>query len=414
MNDKSKSWIGWMLGGVVIMLAMVSATTIISDSGSTYDADITLDNVDLSLSGTSADIKSDSEIDIFPEGQTIQGFRIWLDGGQTVVSALGGSRLDFDDDIFLRSGKSFKSNSFMNFYPDNQASYGIRIDADGSTPVIEALGSTDLIFADRINFTQGFDVGADKSIKLHAVTSDVIGEPQSIELYADVPQAKPYLAWKTWYDSNDDGNADTYDWTAWLGAHYNTTITSEAHQHWSVETLDLDTGYINTRFEILLGRPVSELFIGMNAINYLNLKTGVDVRFTESGTERARLEVDTSSKNFEITVPTDKHIELYTSGNGATRVYGNLEIENGKNIVLDDKLDFYVNDQFTRSITFEDDGTNPVIKSYGGSSIRIGEDDLIVDGIKSDGTGSVVCIKSNGALGTCTTAVDSSGDCSCI
>jgi len=414
MNDKNKTWIGWMLGGFVIMLAMVSATTTISDAGSTYDADLTLDSVDLELSGTSADIKSDSEIDIFPEGSTTQGFRVWLDGGQTTVSALGGSRLDFDDDIFLRSGKSFKSNSFMSFYPDNQASYGLRIDATGTTPTIQSLGSTDLIFDDRLNFTQGFDVGTDKSIKLHAVTSDVIGEPQSIELYADHPEAKPYLAWKTWYDSNDDGTADTYDWTAWLGAHYNTSINSDAHQHWSVETLDTDTGYINTRFEILHSRPVDELFIGMNAVNYLNLKTGVDVRFTEGGTERARLEVNTTDKNFQLTVPDDKHIKLTTGGNGEVRVYGgNLAIEDGKNIISDTTLDIYPSDQFTRSISFEDDGTNPVIKSYGGGSIRIGENDLIVDGIKSDGTGKAVCIKSNGALGTCTTAVGAGGTCTC-
>lgn len=36
-----------------------------------------------------------------------------------------------------------------------------------------------------------------------------------------------------------------------------------------------------------------------------------------------------------------------------------------------------------------------------------------IGGISADGTGKAVCIKSNGFLGTCTTAVDATGVCTC-
>lgn len=406
----------YFIVAIIFTLALAifgSASTIISDAGSTYDADVTMDGASIVLSGGGANIESDVEIDLFPTGQTSQGLRTTLSGGDIVVSALGGTDLKFDDNIFLNSGKNIVSASQITMYPDDQSTYGIRITDTGGVPTIQSLGSTDLIFEDRLELTQGYDVGTDKSIKLYAETSDVIGEPQAIELYATIPEAKPYLAWKTWYDSNDDGIADTYDWTAWLGAHYNTSINSDAHQHWSVETLDRDTGYVNTRFEILLGKPVEELYIGMNAVNYLNLKTGVDIRFTESGTERARIELNTSTKNLEITTDTDKSILLTAPGNGEIRAYSHVYIKDGKNILSNDRLDFYTNSQTTRSFSIEDDGVSPLIKSYGSNYVNI-DDEIIGKGIKADGTGKVVCIKSDGALGTCSDAPNSSGVCTCV
>lgn len=409
--EKAKKF-GLFVFGLLLMTGLAIASTTISDSGSSYDADIELDNADLVLTGSGSDFISDSSMDFLPNGQTTRTLRLEDTGSNLQMSVLGGDQINFNDDLFFSTGKDIKSQSYLNLYPYNQESYGFRFTDYVGVPAIEALGSTELVFQDRLTLTQGFDVGVDKSIKLYADTSDVIGEPQAIELYSTEPESKAYLAWKTWYDSTDDGSADTYAWTAWLGAHYNTSINGDAHQHWSVETLDTDTGYINTRFGIDLGKPVDDMSVYVNAVNHFDLHTGVDLRFTENGVERALLELNTSTKNLELTMPTDKHVVISTPGNGEVRVDGTLAIENGENIIADTKLDFYVSDQYTRSITFEDDGSNAVIKSYGGSSIKIDEEDLIVSGL-NDGTGSVVCIKSNGALGTCTTAVDASGDCSC-
>ena len=39
--------------------------------------------------------------------------------------------------------------------------------------------------------------------------------------------------------------------------------------------------------------------------------------------------------------------------------------------------------------------------------------ELDVAGISGDGSGSVVCVKSDGDLGTCSDAPDASGNCTC-
>jgi hypothetical protein len=65
-------------------------------------------------------------------------------------------------------------------------------------------------------------------------------------------------------------------------------------------------------------------------------------------------------------------------------------------------------------------GTNLIIipDAVGSGYLSVSGDARVVgefraNGVASDGTGKVVCIKSDGNMGTCTTAVDSGGACTC-
>ena len=412
MKKKEISWrltLTLLLAIFCVGLAFSEPT--ISDTGSTFDAEMRMENADFYLEGSSSNIKSDSEIDMYPSGSTTKSFRFVDEGGELKISANGYTSILFDDSFKLEAGKSFYTVGDTTFYYGNQTSEAFRFTNSGGIPTIQALGSTEIGIDDQVVFNQQVEIGEDTPLRLYSNVTDVIGDPQAIELYGLEPESKAYLAWRTWFDN---GVEMEYNWSAWLGAHYNTSINGDAHQHWSVETLDTDTGVINTRFEILLGKPVEDLFVGFNAVNYVNLKTGVDLRFTESGVERARIEVDEVTKNFNVTVPDDKHISLHTGGSGEVRIFGgNLALENGKNIVSDERIDFYPNDQYTRSFSVEDDGSDSIIKVYGDDTLIIDENEVKVTGVSSDGTGSVVCIKSNGAFGTCTDAPDASGDCTC-
>ncbi len=446
----------YFLFGLILMVGLTMASTTISDSGSSYDADLTVTK-DIILSGVNADITSTSFIDLYPDSQTTYGLRIDRTGVDTTLQSLGSEYLLFDDILNLTLGinvagtstfdspikvsgdltvdstgdiklvgasSDIMSDSEIDIFPDGSAIQGLRVDLDGGEIVLSALGSSNLKFNDdlilndldvtgEVSDTMAFAV--DTGIEFHAKDSDILGtHEQSIEFYGDDPDSKPYLAWNTWYDT-DQGAGITMDnaWTGWIGCHYNTSINSDAHQHCSWETMDTDTGNVNTRFEISYGKPISNMFAGFSNLNEVRYGTGVDINLYDSGSLRAGISINSTNKNLEFSTTGDNSVSFKPSGTGQIRMYSDLAMQDGEDIFSVERLDFYVSNQYLESISFEFDGTNPMIKSYGSDVLRLGENDILIDGISSDGTGSVVCIKSGGSLGTCTTAVDASGDCSC-
>lgn len=134
------------------------------------------------------------------------------------------------------------------------------------------------ITADELKLSNNLNMSPDKSLNVYSDTSDHLGvTPQAIALHNINPQSKSYLAWYGWYDN---GTTMVEDWVGWFGCHYNTSITPAAHQHCSIETLDTDTGYVNTRFEILYGKSVATTYAGFTNINYVNFGSNVDLRFS--------------------------------------------------------------------------------------------------------------------------------------
>lgn len=102
------------------------------------------------------------------------------------------------------------------------------------------------------------------------------GNDQAIDLRALNPEAKAYLSWYG-YLLNDSSGLIERRYVGWFGCHYNTTGNSNPHEHCSIETLDLTTGTINSRFEITYGDLESELYAKFSSISYVELGSGVDL-----------------------------------------------------------------------------------------------------------------------------------------
>lgn len=171
------------------------------------------------------------------------------------------------------------------------------------------------ITADKLSLGNTLNMSPDKSIKVYADTSDTLGsDPQSIELYALNPQSKAYLAWNSWYNN---GGTMTKDWIGWFGCHYNTSINGDAHQHCSIETNDLDTGTVNTRFEISYGKTLANMYAQFSGINYLLFGSGVDLRFTSpaeiypnGGTTIGLMINNTATGNLELSAKGSTNITI--------------------------------------------------------------------------------------------------------
>lgn len=90
----------------------------------------------------------------------------------------------------------------------------------------------------------------DSQIRLESTHSIYDSNKESILLYGLTPEAKSYIAWETY-----DANLKKIKPSAWIGAHYNSSSGNGVHSHWSIETLDNETGTpsINTKFEINYG-----------------------------------------------------------------------------------------------------------------------------------------------------------------
>lgn len=74
-------------------------TNVTGATRSQYNADFTLEGADLILSGASADIRSDTALDLYPSNQTSRGLRI-LDGTDRIsLSVLGAGILELGDTI---------------------------------------------------------------------------------------------------------------------------------------------------------------------------------------------------------------------------------------------------------------------------------------------------------------------------
>jgi len=100
-------------------------------------------------------------------------------------------------------------------------------------------------------------------------------------------------------------------------------------------------------------------------------------------------------------------ITTFDSSLEISQIMGNWFIKNPTN---DKNLNFQVNDGgATKTITW--DGAND--KFIHSAGVFNFDDELKVGGVSSDGTGKVVCIKSDGNLGTCSDQPDGSGECTC-
>lgn len=66
---------------------------------------------DLSLLGGSTDILHDGELDLYPDGQTTIGLRIDQDGANLDLSALGSSRIDINDGLYVSGNVSFGTST---------------------------------------------------------------------------------------------------------------------------------------------------------------------------------------------------------------------------------------------------------------------------------------------------------------
>lgn len=92
---------------------------------------------------------------------------------------------------------------------------------------------------------------------------------ESINLINKQPYSKAYIAW---YDHN-------LLETGWMGCHYNTSKNSNIHQHCSWETRDLDTGYLNTRFESY-GKRIQEMYIQFVNVSKVRFGNTVKVQMS--------------------------------------------------------------------------------------------------------------------------------------
>lgn len=226
--------------------------------------------------------------------------------------------------------------------------------------------SDDLTVGDDVTISGTLTKPQDTAIKMYSNTSDVVGEPMPLEFYGVVPEAKPFLEWRNWYFDNNQSTM-VYGYSAWMGAHYNSSLNSDRHQHFAIETLDLNTSTLNTRFAIDYGRFLENMTAYFNAINYLQLRSGVDLRIRD----------------------------------------GDIEHEN--------ELDFYTENQKTLGLRTElyDVEGNVSISAVGSSFIVI-NDEVKTAGTRTDGAGKAVCIKSDETFGTCSDAVGAGGTCTCV
>lgn len=266
----------------------------------------------------------------------------------------------------------------------------------------------DLTVADDVTIKGTLTKPQDTAIKMYSNTSDAIGEPMPLELYGVVPEAKPFLEWKTWYFDNNQSTM-VYGYTAWLGAHYNSSLNSDRHQHFAIETLDLNTSTVNTRFAIDYGRFLENMTAYFNAINYLELRTGVDLRFKDSGSEVARFEY-ASDDNFRITGKNNLSLEPDE----------NIVITDGRDIIMSgvssinhyDALELYPegSDTFGLRIELNDQDGNTSIKGVGGTEVLHIGGEVKIDSVKGDGTNYVLCILDDETIGSCDIG---GGSCTC-
>lgn len=80
-----------ILTGGVVLQASSTITT----------GNLSFSNVDLSLLGTSADILSDTDLDLYPDGQTTRSLRLSDDTTNIDLSVTGGGALDIVDDVTI-------------------------------------------------------------------------------------------------------------------------------------------------------------------------------------------------------------------------------------------------------------------------------------------------------------------------
>ena len=197
---------------------------------------------------------------------------------------------------------------------------------------------------------------------------------QAIELRAMNPQAKPFIAWLGYYMN---GSTLQRTYTGWLGCHYNTSINPTVHSHCAWETLGSDDG-MASRFYITYGSTAANLYAKFNQIGYVELGRNVDLFMNNDSSDiRHSTNLDIFPQN-QVT---------YAFRVGLTSNVPTISSVGSNNLLIADNL-----------------------RVTGNSNIT---GDSYIGGIKSDGTGKVVCIKSDGGLGTCSTTVDASGVCTC-
>jgi hypothetical protein len=86
--------------------AFVLNTGDVITGSSTITANLTVAGNDLILEGISADIVSDSDIDLYPDGQLTRSFRLSDSGSSIQISSTGANVIDFADSVNLISGQN--------------------------------------------------------------------------------------------------------------------------------------------------------------------------------------------------------------------------------------------------------------------------------------------------------------------
>ena len=183
MKDKTKINIVWLVIGTLAIATLCIATTTISDDGSSYDADVTIDGADILLVGSTSDIESDVEIDFYPSS-SIKSLRLIESAGEINILVNGGDTLIIDDNLVITSGNTLsssdtsliidddllvngqiKSNSNIKLSPNNLTSY-LNLWNNGGSMIMDVEGEDYMFFNDDLVITNGHGLSSSGSYLL--------------------------------------------------------------------------------------------------------------------------------------------------------------------------------------------------------------------------------------------------------
>lgn len=244
---------------------------------------------------------------------------------------------------------------------------------------------------------------------------------EALNLINTYPHSKAFIGWSGYY--NNSGTVTFKDGIAWMGAHFNSTISSDPHQHFSIEAFDTTTGFLNSRFILSYGLPNTEMYARFTNIDEVQLGDGVDLIFTSGNIENRD-----NTLNVFLGGTTDKGLAISNSSRGLL-LYGagydqiwlgdDLAFSDAAyDILHEQEMDIFPKNSSTIGFRFDTVSSIPTMSGLGSALINVADSfkitgELNVTGISGDGTGRAVCIKADGNLGTCQDAVGAGGTCTC-
>lgn len=301
--------------------------------------------------------------------------------------------LVIDNYIYVNNSTSTQ-NAFLNVSVINASSI--------TNPTRMSIG------ADIINFST-----PDMSLKLYAKDHEFFGNDngETIELWAQKPESKPYIGWYAY-----DPYSNDYEASGWIGCHYNGSA-GNIHQHCSWEVSDNSTGTpsVNTAFEISYGRNQTRPNIRF---------PGSDVQFLSEqwlyfGDNFNQAAITHNGTTGDLELKTNADVNLQASKldlNGAdiVEVDDIFSVSSGSvDIKADTTVNLYPGSQTTSALRVTGSAGTLSLQATGTSILNILEE-LFITGVSNDGTGKVVCVKADKNLGTCTDAPGASGTCTCV